>query len=424
MRLLSCAVACTSVLIALTLPAAAEALRPPAMQFTLSIEGPESACADACRRLVSASGMIRADTATEFESFAARNDVRGATIVLESEGGSVLGAIALGRSIRRLGMTTTVGRVVELPGARSGAARAGILPRADCESMCAFVLLGGVARHVPDEAHVRVHQIWLGDRREDAVAASYSAEDLSLVQRDIGKLVQYTHEMGGGADLIDVSLRIPPWEPMRTLTPAELRRMRLDIGDRPEPVTVASSDASATPVSGGAARIVAGRDRGWLLGERAGAPALTRRHPLTVEGEEIGYFDLSIACGPAGEYRLTYTETRRGRAGRTDAPASKAVRSVQIRIGTRTAMLAVQSSEWRADATELDTLARGSVPATFVRPLTDHANRSLTVTTAGAPEGETAIRIGNAGLAGHYRQFASGCGLRAEAGRVRLSRSD
>ncbi|MCZ7642586.1 MAG: hypothetical protein M5U33_07515 [Pseudorhodoplanes sp.] len=66
MRLLSCAVACTSVLIALTLPAAAEALRPPAMQFTLSIEGPESACADACRRFVSASGMIRADTATEF----------------------------------------------------------------------------------------------------------------------------------------------------------------------------------------------------------------------------------------------------------------------------------------------------------------------------------------------------------------------
>ena len=69
-------------------------------------------------------------------------------------------------------------------------------PNADCESMCAFVLLGGVRRSVPADARVMVHQIWLGDRREDPTAASYSAEDLVLVQRDIGRLAQYTAEMG------------------------------------------------------------------------------------------------------------------------------------------------------------------------------------------------------------------------------------
>jgi len=63
--------------------------------------------------------------------------------------------------------------------------------------MCTFVLLGGVQRQVPTDARVLVHQIWLGDRREDAVAANYTAEDLVVVQRDIGSIMQYTVEMGG-----------------------------------------------------------------------------------------------------------------------------------------------------------------------------------------------------------------------------------
>jgi hypothetical protein len=49
---------------------------------------------------------------------------------------------------------------------------------------------------------VLVHQIWLGDRREDALATSYSAEDLVVVQRDIGSIVQYTVEMGGDIELV------------------------------------------------------------------------------------------------------------------------------------------------------------------------------------------------------------------------------
>ena len=87
-----------------------------------------------------------------------------------------------------------------------------------CESMCAFVLLAGVERQVPAEARVMVHQIWLGDRRDDPTAANYSAEDLVVVQRDIGRLAQYTMEMGGGIDLLEIALKIPPWEPMRQLS--------------------------------------------------------------------------------------------------------------------------------------------------------------------------------------------------------------
>ena len=177
--------------------------------------------------------MIRAETARDFEAFAAKNNIRGATIAFNSEGGSVHGAIALGRAIRKLDMTTTVGRTIDGAGGAEAAARnASASRRAPiANSMCAFVLLAGARRVVPSEARVRVHQIWLGDRRDDAAAATYSAEDLVLVQRDIGKLAQYTIEMGGTVELLEVSLRIPPWEPMRALTRDELRRMNLDNSD-------------------------------------------------------------------------------------------------------------------------------------------------------------------------------------------------
>ena len=63
---------------------------------------------------------------------------------------------------------------------------------------------------------------------KDAQSASYSADDLALVQRDIGQLVQYTSEMGGSMELLELALRIPPWEPMHRLTGPEVRSMRID----------------------------------------------------------------------------------------------------------------------------------------------------------------------------------------------------
>ena len=104
---------------------------------------------------------------------------------------------------------------------------------------------------------MRVHQIWLGDRRDDAAAANYSAEDLVLVQRDIGKLAQYTIEMGGSVELLEVSLRIPPWEPMRVLSRDEMRRMNLDNSDvdrRPRVAAAIATSANAVAASGQAHR--------------------------------------------------------------------------------------------------------------------------------------------------------------------------
>jgi hypothetical protein len=89
--------------------------------------------------------------------------------------------------------------------------------------MCVFLLLSGKTRYVPQAAHVRVHQIWMGDRADDAKAASYTAQDLMIVERDIGRLAKYTFDMGGAGDLLSLALSVPPWEDLHELSREEMR---------------------------------------------------------------------------------------------------------------------------------------------------------------------------------------------------------
>ncbi|UFZ06547.1 hypothetical protein LQG66_09720 [Bradyrhizobium ontarionense] len=169
---------------------------------------------------VSAVGIVTGDTPKDFEDFARDRDLTGLTLVLDSSGGSVNDAITLGRRFRGLKMRTTVGTTLR-PSRTSDRPR--IAPEAYCESMCVFLLLSGTTRYVPDAAHVRVHQIWMGDRADDAKAASYTAQDLMIVERDIGRLAKYTFDMGGAGDLLSLALNVPPWEDLHELSRAELR---------------------------------------------------------------------------------------------------------------------------------------------------------------------------------------------------------
>ncbi|MDR3484090.1 MAG: hypothetical protein P4M05_04165 [Bradyrhizobium sp.] len=182
-------------------------------------------CRPNCRGWVSAVGIVTADTPKDFDQFAQGRQLDGVTIVLDSSGGSVNDAITLGRHWRSLGALTTVGTSMENRTAQGGPAS--VMPGAYCESMCVFLLLSGKTRYVPEAAHVRVHQIWMGDRADDAKAASYTAEDLMIVERDIGRLAKYTFDMGGAGDLLSLSLSVPPWEDLHELSPAELRLTKL-----------------------------------------------------------------------------------------------------------------------------------------------------------------------------------------------------
>jgi hypothetical protein len=204
------------------------------------------ACQPNCRGWVKAVGIITADSPNDFDEFAHGRDLNGATIVLDSSGGSVNDAIALGRRWRDLGAMTTVGISVETHTAQGD--HAIVMPEAYCESMCVFLLLSGKTRYVPEAAHVRVHQIWMGDRADDAKAASYTAQDMMIVERDIGRLAKYTFDMGAAGDLLSLSLNVPPWEDLHELSPAELRLTHLVTTDAVAEV-LPQTDIAVAPVA-------------------------------------------------------------------------------------------------------------------------------------------------------------------------------
>jgi hypothetical protein len=383
------------------------------MHFQLRVEGPADSCGTKCKVFISAMGAITADTPRDFHAFAQGRTLNGATVVLDSDGGSVHGAITLGREIRHLGLNTTVGTVVDLKStARGEPARGTFSPRADCESMCAFVLLAGVHRTVSPEARVMVHQIWLGDRRDDPTAANYSAEDLVLVQRDIGRLARYTADMGTSMDMLDLSLRIPPWEPMHAMTPDELRVMHVATDEAGGPVAAATVAASAPATTPVAAHPTTGvnateiSERRWSLVAHSGGTALARRQPLTVEGEDIGTFDLMVSCGATrGTYNVSYVERRHG-ADKRPLPAELA--SVLVKANGQEAALKIVSSEHRSQPGELVTYASGPVPATLIDAFGTIGNHSLSIRTKSAGE-VTGIRLGNTGVLQALPQLAASC---------------
>lgn len=255
-----------------------------------------------------------------------------------------------------------------------------------------------------------VHQIWLGDRRDDPTAASYSAEDLVLVQRDIGRIAQYIAEMGASAEVLDLALRIPPWEPMRQLQPEELRSLHVVTVDNPferaapGATPVAASATTAAPATLPAEALRPG-NRAWRLLDGSDGVALTRRHPLTVEGDEIGTFDVTIACGPSPDsYVLSYSERRRG------AGVPLALSAVTIDIGQTSMPLKIAASRFnQSDAGEFDSFASGTVSSDVLGLFAGMSSRSLIVSTTGQGAAGTSIRIGNTGFAQNLPLLAARC---------------
>ncbi|WP_410001873.1 hypothetical protein [Tardiphaga sp. 709] len=211
------------------------------------------ACEPNCRGWIGAVGIVTGDTVRDFDEFSKGRDLTDATVVLDSSGGSVNDAITMGRRWRKLGLRTTVGITVDLQSS-SGVMKPAVVPQAYCESMCVFLLLAGKTRYVAEESLVRVHQIWMGDRADDPKAASYTANDLMIVERDIGRLAKYTFDMGGTGDLLSLSLSVPPWDDLHRLTEAELKLTNLvtshSVDDvLPEPREQQAPVASLVPKS-------------------------------------------------------------------------------------------------------------------------------------------------------------------------------
>ena len=391
------------------------------MRFEWMREGPAEKCTDNCREWISATGTIVETTLHDFEVFARARDVRGATLVLESPGGNVVQGLALGREFRRLEIVTSVGKSVLI--ASDGEQRATLSPRATCNSMCVFLFLGGIQRHTPDEARILVHQIWPSSKRNDANATTYSAGNVVAIQRVNGDISRYIVDMGIEIELFEIASRIPPWEELRRLSRDELQRMKIHTVDdpfsRPTASTVAS--ASPNPKSDPAAAAINVNVLGWMIVDRKEGRALIRRHPITIEGQEIGTFEISFTCSDKSDaYRVNYQERRivqNAPVVVTDRLEAVGISVRQENSFLRTLLTLEETIPGKVPA-ELLSKARGTVSATFLQ--TAAASSSIEAVASSTPQGlivatttvdkvRTVIRLGHTGLSEGLRQLSSTC---------------
>ena len=372
------------------------------MRFEWVREGPAEKCGSACKEWVSAKGAIMPDTARDFEAFARTRDIAGKVIVLESPGGAVSAGLVLGRAFRRLNMTVTVGQTIMLPADSSGEQRASYSPKAICASMCPFVLLGGVRRHVPPEARILVHQIWPGAQRADSTAAIYAAQQVASLLRNTSEIARYTVDMGGEIELFDLSMRIPPWEELRVLTNIEVQRTRLNTTDTPfvspDADAVSSPPPGVLPPTGGQ---LASFQRWTLVG--AGADrSVVRRHPLTRQGEEIGTLLVTFACGDKPmSMTVRYWETRRL------ASADDSILRAVIVLGRERVPLMVDSS--RVVAGRLESIAHATVATGVLAKMFAPGPGRVSVATLTKAKQETVIHVGMTGLGQVLPQLAKEC---------------
>jgi hypothetical protein len=392
-----------AMMICLPFPALTEAApseEPQSMRFEWVREGPADVCGEHCRTWVTAEGPITKATLKDFDFLGEVKDLKDTTLVLDSGGGSVIASLELGRKVRALGMTTTVGHVVKLATAPGEEQRGRLSPQAECASMCVFVLLGGTKRVIPPEARILVHQIWPGTKRYDASAESYTAEELVRVQRDVGRIARYTIEMGGDIGLFELAMRIPPWERLRSLSQSELRSVGLQSVETAEVRT----SGAVTPSPREKSVIPTNSERGWRALDDGKQHELRRGHPLTIEGEEIGHFELNLTCGGKGGFRVAYLESRSLNAEETDAR----LQDVVIRLGRDRTVLSIASSSQIAGG-DLATRATGRIKASVIERLSKDPTDAIVVTTRTTDNTRTNIRVGGSGFAKAYSRFAARC---------------
>src|SRR4029077_17119699 len=138
---------------------------------------------------------------------------------------------------------------------------------------------------------------------------------------------------------------------MRMLSRDELRTMKvLTAGDAPE---VSSGPATNSAALASGARAAA-NGQGWAMLTVEGRPALGRSHPLTLEGDEVGAFELKFACGePGRDFIVTYIEQRHGdESARTPA----ALTEVEISLAGKPVQLKVVASRPREGSAELSSI--------------------------------------------------------------------
>ena len=135
------------------------------------------------------SGQIAPGDADRFAAWLEQNRPEASRVTLDSSGGSVSDALAIGRTIRGAGYATEV---------QDGAV---------CMSACPYLLAAGTERRVAPGGVVGVHQHYFG--KNTMLPTFMAVNDL---QRGQAGVMDYLTEMGVDLRLMSYAMRTPPDE--------------------------------------------------------------------------------------------------------------------------------------------------------------------------------------------------------------------
>lgn len=163
-----------------------------------------------------ADGDISIDSVDDFRA------VGGSRVLLNSKGGSLEGAIALGEEFRKRGVIVTISTAEQ----RDGGPWFDETSKGECLSACVYAFFGGIERRVPAESSLGIHAFADEAPDETANAPIYTRLELTAVQRLTGVLLEYTQRMGVDPLVINWAAKQDN-SGMRILTPDEMRVLRV-----------------------------------------------------------------------------------------------------------------------------------------------------------------------------------------------------
>lgn len=161
-----------------------------------------------------ADGIITSSTPNDFLNFI--KEARSCkNIVINSTGGDLLAAIELGEIFRNMEATVIVGKTYYDEKGRIEYAdnpAAGV-----CFSAAAYAFLGGVVRVVPLQSKYGVHQF-----SSKEISGFAVAQDISSI------LLKYIKRMGVDSDLLELSSRLHPGNPIYILNRTQIVNLKID----------------------------------------------------------------------------------------------------------------------------------------------------------------------------------------------------
>jgi hypothetical protein len=206
-------------------------------------------CEPSCPQWIAAQGRIVPGTAAQFRKVLHRLGQRKLPVLIDSGGGAVNDALAIGRLIRSHGLTIAVTRTAFTPcapgdarcrKAKSGGELRGLAQGhlSKCASACAFVLAGGTQRLVGRGTGVGVHQIsmtllryqvWTRrtfgvpvETRRTLVSRQKVGQSHAESRSTYARIARYFAEMGIGDHVMNLIMQTPN-DTIRWLNPGELQ---------------------------------------------------------------------------------------------------------------------------------------------------------------------------------------------------------